>query len=146
MILARVANREGKHGIKIHWAAAAGGTGDRTREAVPALAMQSDGGYHAGAGVFLGRCRTGGVSGSCEGRTTAPKGAGRQGEVTEQEIRRVREQWDRAHSRWRSVCRALEEMREVEYDLRRECERLAEIIAEHDDTPIVITEDDGEKA
>jgi hypothetical protein len=37
-------------------------------------------------------------------------------------------------------------MREVEYDLRRECERLAEIIAEHDDTPIVITEDDGEKA
>jgi hypothetical protein len=38
----------------------------------------------------------------------------------------------------------LEEMRDVEYDLRRECERLAEIIAEHDDTPIVITEDDGE--
>ena len=64
--------------------------------------------------------------------------------MTEREIREVREQWDRAHSRWRSVCRALEEMREVEYELRRECERLAEIIAEHDDTPIVITEDDGE--
>jgi hypothetical protein len=38
----------------------------------------------------------------------------------------------------------LEEMREVEYELRQECERLAELIAEHDDTEIVITEDDGE--
>ena len=64
--------------------------------------------------------------------------------MTEREIRQVREQWDRAHSRWGSVCRVLEEMREVEYELRRECERLAELIAEHDDTPIVITEDDGE--
>jgi hypothetical protein len=35
-------------------------------------------------------------------------------------------------------------MREVEYELRRECERLAELIAEHDDTEIVITEDDGD--
>jgi hypothetical protein len=34
-------------------------------------------------------------------------------------------------------------MREVEYELRRECERLAELIAEHDNTPIMITEDDG---
>ena len=64
--------------------------------------------------------------------------------MTEREIWRLREQWDKAHGRWSSVCRALEEMREVEYDLRRECERLAELIAEHDDTPIVITEDDGE--
>ena len=64
--------------------------------------------------------------------------------MTEREIREVREQWDRAHSRWSSVCRVLEEMREVEYDLRRECERLAELIAEHDDTEITITEDDGE--
>lgn len=63
--------------------------------------------------------------------------------MTEQEIRRVREQWDEAHSRWSLVCRALEEMREVEYELRRECERLAELIAEHDNTPIVIIEDDG---
>jgi len=64
--------------------------------------------------------------------------------MTEREIWRLREQWDRAHGRWSSVCRALDEMREVEYELRRECERLAEIIAEHDDTPIMITEDDGE--
>jgi hypothetical protein len=64
--------------------------------------------------------------------------------MTDREIRQVREQWDKAHSRWSLVCRALEEMREVEYELRRECERLAELIAEHDDTEIVITEDDGE--
>jgi hypothetical protein len=35
-------------------------------------------------------------------------------------------------------------MRDIEYELRRECERLAELIAEHDDTEIVITEDDGD--
>ena len=64
--------------------------------------------------------------------------------MTEREIRQVREQWDRAHSRWRLVCRVLGEMREVQYDLRRECERLAQLIAEHDDAQIVITEDDGE--
>ena len=74
--------------------------------------------------------------------------------MTEREIRQMWEQWDRAHSQWSSVCRALEEMREVEYELRRECERLAELIAEYDDTPImttdtaaaanpVVTEDDG---
>ena len=64
--------------------------------------------------------------------------------MTEREIWRLREQWDKAHGRWSSICRVLEEMREVEYDLRRECERLAELIAEHDDTEITITEDDGE--
>ncbi len=63
--------------------------------------------------------------------------------MTERQLHQLREQWDKAHSRWSSVCRALEEMREVEYELRRECERLAEIIAEHDHTPIVIIEDDG---
>ena len=64
--------------------------------------------------------------------------------MTEREIRQVREQWDKAHSRWSLMCRVLEEIRDVEYDLRLECERLAELIAEHDDTEIVITEDDGE--
>ena len=64
--------------------------------------------------------------------------------MTEREIWRLREQWDKSHGRWSSICRVLEEMREVEYELRRECERLAELIAEHDDTEIVITEDDGE--
>ena len=64
--------------------------------------------------------------------------------MTEREIWRLREQWDKAHSRWSSVRRALEEMREVEFELRCECERLAELIAEHDDTEIVITEDDGD--
>ena len=64
--------------------------------------------------------------------------------MTEREIWRLREQWDKAHGRWSSICRVLEEMREIEYELRRECERLAELIAEHDDTEIVITEDDGE--
>lgn len=64
--------------------------------------------------------------------------------MTEREIRQVREQWNKAHSTWSLMCRVLEEMRDVEYDLRLECERLAELIAEHDDTEIVITEDDGE--
>ena len=109
----------------------------------------------------MGRRRAGGVSGSCQGRTTAPKGAGRQGEVTEREIREVREQWDRAHSRWSAACDAIAVMRKLADDLSAECERLAEIIAEHDhapimtvvepiaaaeavrERPIVITEDDG---
>lgn len=64
--------------------------------------------------------------------------------MTEREIQQVRERWDKAHGRWSSVCRVLEVMRDVEYDLRLECERLAELIAEHDDTEITITEDDGE--
>ena len=64
--------------------------------------------------------------------------------MTEREIRQLREQWDRAHSRLNSVRCALEDLRFVEYDLHRECERLAELIAEHDDTEITITEDDGE--
>ena len=63
MILASVANWKGKHGVKIHWAAAAGRAGDRVGKAVPALAVQSNGSNHAGASVFLGRCRAGGVSG-----------------------------------------------------------------------------------
>ena len=70
--------------------------------------------------------------------------------MTERQLHRLREQWDKAHSRWSTVCRALEEMRDIEYELRRECERLAEIIAEHGLAPImvvepiVITEDDGD--
>ena len=74
--------------------------------------------------------------------------------MTEREIREVRERWDEAHSRWSCVARVIDEMRGLEYELRRECERLAEIIAEHDNTPImttdaaeehrVVTEDDGE--
>ena len=75
--------------------------------------------------------------------------------MTEREIREVREQWDRAHSRWSAVCDAIAVMRKVADDLSAECERLAELIAEYDDTPImttdtaaaanrVVTEDDGE--
>ena len=75
--------------------------------------------------------------------------------MTEREIREVREQWDRAHSRWSAVCDAIGVMRKVADDLSAECERLAEIIAEHDDAPImttdtaaaanrVVTLDDGE--
>ena len=66
----------------------------------------------------------------------------------------MREQWDRAHSRWSAVCDAIAVMRKVADDLSAECERLAEIIAEYDNTPImttdaaeehrVVTEDDGE--
>ena len=63
--------------------------------------------------------------------------------MTEREIREVREQWDRAHSRWSAACDAIAVMRKVADDLSAECERLAELIAEHDDTEIVITEDDG---
>ena len=57
--------------------------------------------------------------------------------MTEQEIRQVREQWDRAHSRWSAVCDAIGVMRKVADDLSAECERLAEIIAEHDHAPIM---------
>ena len=64
--------------------------------------------------------------------------------MTEREIREVREQWDRAHSRWSAVYDAIVVMRKVADDSLAECERLAEIIAEYDNTPIVITEDDGE--
>ena len=74
--------------------------------------------------------------------------------MTEREIREVREQWDRAYSRWSAVCDAIGVMRKVADDLSAECERLAELIAEHDNTPIVttdaaeehrvVTEDDGE--
>ena len=64
--------------------------------------------------------------------------------MTERQLHQLREQWDMAHRRWSSVRGVLEEMREVEYELRLECERLAELIAEHDDTEITITEDDGE--
>ena len=64
--------------------------------------------------------------------------------MTEREVRGLREQWDKAHSRWSAVCDAIGVMRKVADDLSAECERLAELIAEHDDAQIVITEDDGE--
>ena len=63
--------------------------------------------------------------------------------MTEREIREVREQWDRAHERLKEVRRAIASMWLVKNSLSAECERLAELIAEHDNTPIVITEDDG---
>ena len=66
--------------------------------------------------------------------------------MTEREIREVREQWDKAHNRWSAACDAIAVMRKVADDLSAECERLAELIAEHDDTEITITEDDGEIA
>ena len=64
--------------------------------------------------------------------------------MTESQLHKLRDQWDKAHNGWSAICRAMEEMRAVEYELRVECERLAELIAEHDDTEIVITDDDGE--
>ena len=64
--------------------------------------------------------------------------------MTERQLRELRQQWDKAHSRWSAVCDAIGVMRKVADDLSAECERLAELIAEHDDTEIVITEDDGE--
>ena len=74
--------------------------------------------------------------------------------MTEREIREVREQWDRAHSRWQAAQYCVSLMQAMTDDLSSECERLAELIAEHDNTPImttdaaeahrVVTEDDGE--
>lgn len=64
--------------------------------------------------------------------------------MTEREIREVRERWDKAHSRWSAACDAIAVMRTVADDLSAECERLAELIAEHDDMEITITEDGGE--
>lgn len=64
--------------------------------------------------------------------------------MTEQEIRRVRDRWDKAYDMLGDVRRSMIAARRVEKSLEEECERLAEIIAEHDVTEIVITEDDGE--
>ena len=98
---------------------------------MPAVAMQSDGGYHAGASLFLGRCRAGGVSGSCQGRTTAPTGAGRQGEVTERELHEACERLDKTHKRVEGVRAIMKDLQLLEASLVAESERLAEIIAEH---------------
>ncbi len=74
--------------------------------------------------------------------------------MTEREIREVREQWDRAYERLSGTQLAVEHLKRLETSLSAECERLAEIIAEYDNTPImttdaaeahrVVTEDDGE--
>ena len=66
--------------------------------------------------------------------------------MTEREIRQVRERWDEAHERLKEVRRAIASMWLVKNSLSAECERLAELIAEHDDTEIIITDDDGEAA
>ena len=57
--------------------------------------------------------------------------------MTEQEIRRVRERWDLAYDRLMNVRLAQSCMEDVEKSLSAECERLAEIIAEHDHAPIM---------
>ena len=64
--------------------------------------------------------------------------------MTERQLRELREHWDKAYSRWSAVCDAIGVMRKVADDLSAECERIAELIAEHDDTEIIITDDDGE--
>ena len=64
--------------------------------------------------------------------------------MTEREIREVRERWDRVHSRWQAAKYCVSLMQAMADDLSAECERLAELIAEHDDTEITITEDDGD--
>ena len=64
--------------------------------------------------------------------------------MTEREIRRVRDRWDKAYDMLGDVRRSMIAARRVEKSLEEECERLAELIAEHDDTEITITEDDGE--
>ena len=60
--------------------------------------------------------------------------------MTEREIREVREQWDKAHSRWQAAKYCVSLMQAMADDLSAECERLAEIIAEHDNTPIMVVE------
>ena len=57
--------------------------------------------------------------------------------MTEQEIREVREQWYRAHSRWQEAKYCVSLMQAMADDLSTECERLAKIIAEHDHAPIM---------
>ena len=74
--------------------------------------------------------------------------------MTEQEIRQVRDRWDKAYDMLLDVRQSMIAARRVEKSLEEECERLAEIIAEHDHAPIVavdvaeanrvVTEDDGE--
>ena len=57
--------------------------------------------------------------------------------MTEREIREVREQWDLAFDRVSSVRESRRHMALVEASLVAECERLAQIIAEHDHAPIM---------
>ena len=64
--------------------------------------------------------------------------------MTEQEIRQLRDRWDKAYDMLGDVRRSIIAARRVKKSLEDECERLAELIAEHDNTEIVITEDDGE--
>ena len=66
--------------------------------------------------------------------------------MTEREIREVREQWDTTHYDVQGVRATIKDLQRLEAGLVEKCERLAEIIAEHDRTPIVITEDDGDAA
>jgi hypothetical protein len=63
--------------------------------------------------------------------------------MTEREIRQVREQWDETHDQVQGVRATIKDLQRLEAGLVEKCERLAEIIAEHDHTPIVIIEDDG---
>ena len=64
--------------------------------------------------------------------------------MTERQLRELREQWDKAHSRWQAAKYCLSIMQTMTEEMHDECKRLAELIAEHDDTEIVITEDDGD--
>lgn len=63
--------------------------------------------------------------------------------MTEREIREVREQWDEAHYAVQGVRATIKDLQQLEAGLLEKCKRLAEIIAEHDNTPIMIIEDDG---
>ena len=66
--------------------------------------------------------------------------------MTEREIREVRKQWDRAYDRLSSVRESRRHMALVEASLVAECERLAEVIAEHDHAVIMtVVEPQGER-
>ena len=60
--------------------------------------------------------------------------------MTEQEIRRVRDRCDKVYDMLGDVRRSMIAARRVEKSLEEECERLAEIIAEYDNTPIMTTD------
>ena len=66
--------------------------------------------------------------------------------MTEREIRQAKAQWDAAFERLSGVQLAIEHLRRLEASLLAECKRLAEIIDEHDDTPIMTTDEGDSQA
>ena len=63
--------------------------------------------------------------------------------MTERQLQELRERWDKAWDMLMDMRKSIAAARRVEASLESECERLAKMIVEHDNTEIVITEESG---